>query len=260
MNQIPITRFDWVSWILFGAGLLLTLHLHLLPALLAALLVYVLVNALVPLLHVSSLSRSGVRALAVILIATVVIALNSLTAIGLTSFVRDSNESVPALVQRMAEIIESSRPHLPDWLQQRMPADTEELRVRLVEWLRAHAGMFQVAGAGLGRALMHIIIGMIIGAMLALESAVPTNMLGPLAVALRQRALCSKVGILPRGICADLHFGQCAAHRYLSCDCSAPDWCASAVHQDHDSGYLCRRFDSLFLATWCPTPLSSWLA
>lgn len=189
MNQIPITRFDWVSWILFGAGLLLTLHLHLLPALLAALLVYVLVNALVPLLHVSSLSRSGVRALAVILIATVVIALNSLTAIGLTSFVRDSNESVPALVQRMAEIIESSRPHLPDWLQQRMPADTEELRVRLVEWLRAHAGMFQVAGAGLGRALMHIIIGMIIGAMLALESAVPTNMLGPLAVALRQRAL-----------------------------------------------------------------------
>lgn len=189
MNPLPITRYDWFSWALFSIALLLVLKLHLLPALIAGLFVYALVYVMVPLLRVPSLGRAGSRMLAVTLIAAVVIALLIAVGVGIVSFVRNSGESIPALVQRMAEIVENSRAQLPNWAQQYIPADAEELRLAFVEWLRAHAGIFQVAGTGIGRALAHVLIGMVIGALLALENAVPREALGPLSAAMRERSL-----------------------------------------------------------------------
>jgi predicted PurR-regulated permease PerM len=189
MNALPISRYDWFSWTLFTVVLLLVLHLHLLPALIAGLFVYALVNVMVPVLRVSSFGRAGTRMLAVTLIAVVVIALLIVVGFGIGSFVRHSGENLPALIQRMAEIIESSRDQLPVWLRQYIPTDAEELRLALVGWLRAHAEIFQVAGTGLGRALAHVLIGMVIGALLALETAVPREALGPLAAAMRERSL-----------------------------------------------------------------------
>lgn len=188
MNTPLITRYELTTWILFAAALLLLLHLKLLPALIAGLLVYSLVNMLVPALKVAALGREGPRLLAVTLIAAVVIALITVAALGLTSWLRNSGENLPALIQRMAEIIEDSRDRLPEWLLVYVPEDTEQLRLALVEWLRKHAATFQVAGTGLGRALAHILIGMVIGALLSLESAVPGQRRGPLSAALGRRA------------------------------------------------------------------------
>jgi predicted PurR-regulated permease PerM len=189
MNTFVISRYDLATWGLFAGALLLLLHLKLLPALLAGLLVYALVHALVPTLRVPALSRGGSRLLAVTLIAAIVIALMTLAGLSLASFLRGSGETVPALIQGMAEIIEGSRDRLPPWLLQYVPEDAEALRRALVAWLRSHADMFQVAGAELGRALAHILIGMVIGALLSLESAVPGQGRGPLSLALTQRAL-----------------------------------------------------------------------
>ena len=188
MNGTLISRYDVATWGLFAGGLLWLLHFHLLPALLGGLLVFALVDALVPVLRVRALGREGPRLLAVALIAGVVIALTTAAALALTSFLRHSNDNVPALIQRMAEIIEHSRASLPAWLLQYVPQDTEELRQALVTWLREHAETFQVAGTGLGRALAHILIGMVIGALLSLESAVTSADRGPLTQALGERA------------------------------------------------------------------------
>jgi predicted PurR-regulated permease PerM len=62
-----------------------------------------------------------------------------------------------------------------------MPADAEQLRRALVEWLRAHASAFQVAGADIGRVFAQILIGMVIGALLSLEKAVAVPSSGTLA-------------------------------------------------------------------------------
>src|SRR5262245_41581935 len=189
MNTPVASRYDLVCFGLFATGLLLLLYLKLLPALLAGLLVYALVQVLVPSLRISALDGEGRRLLAVALIATVVIALIILGITALVSFLRNSGESIPALIERMAEIIESTRTRLPGWLLIHVPEDAEELRIALVEWLRSHAGIFQVAGAGLGRAFAHILIGLVIGALLSLESTVLKPDRGPLAIAFSERAL-----------------------------------------------------------------------
>ena len=164
-------RKDIVTWFATLAALLLLLYLHLLPALIAGLLVYSLVNLLSPMLRTRVLWGEGPRLAAVSLIAAAVLALIALIAVSTSSMLRESNETLPALITRMAEIIEQSRELLPSWITENMPADAEQLRVTLVEWLRTNADLFQVAGTGLGRVLAQILIGMVIGALLSLESA-----------------------------------------------------------------------------------------
>ena len=188
MNYKTISRYDIATWCLFAGALLLLLYLSLLPALLAGLLVYALVNILVPTLRAPILGSSGSPLLAVTLIAIVVIALITVAGFSFTSFLRGSNESIPGLIQRMAEIIEGSRDLFPAWLLQYLPEDAEALSSALVNWLRDHTDTFQVAGTELGRALAHILIGMVIGALLSLESAVKRGESGPLAEAITQRA------------------------------------------------------------------------
>jgi len=183
-----IARTDIATWVLFGFGLLWLLQAHLLPALLAGLLVFGLVDALVPVLRVRALGSEGPRLLAVALIATVVIALTTAASLALASFLRNSGENVPALIQRMAEIVEHSRASLPDWVLQYIPQDPEAVRQAVVSWLRENASVFQVAGTGLGRALAHILIGMVIGALLSLETAVTVGAQAPLTLALIERA------------------------------------------------------------------------
>lgn len=189
MSESRTTRYDYAAWTVFGLGLLWLVHAHLLPALLGGLLVFSLVNALVRPLRIPALGRGGPRLLAVTLIAALLLTLILAAGLSLTSFLRNSDESVPALIQRMAEIIETSRDRLPQWVLQYVPADTEELRAAVVDWLRAHASAFQVAGAGLGRALAHILIGMVIGALLSLESVVQVRAAGPLTSAFAHRAI-----------------------------------------------------------------------
>ncbi len=190
MNVPSISRFDLFAWMLFAGGLLMLLPLKLLPSLIAGLLVYSLVNVMVPSLSTPpAMGKEGPKLLAVALIAGAVIAIVILVCIGVASFMRHSGENMPALIQRMAEILEGSREQLPAWVLQYLPDDAEALRIAVVQWLRDHAATFQVAGAELGRALGHILLGMVVGALLSLESAVSDGKDGPLAEAFAERAI-----------------------------------------------------------------------
>ena len=187
MHDSSISRFDFTVLCLFSGALLLLLYLKLLPALLGGLLVYALVNVLVPKLQTPAADRS--RLLAVALLAVVVIGLFTVAGFSLASFLRGSGETVPGLLQRMAEIIENSRGRLPAWFLQYFPENADALRQALVNWLRGHTDMFQVAGAGAGRTLAHVLIGMVIGALLSLESAAVGHEHGPVTESLARRAL-----------------------------------------------------------------------
>jgi predicted PurR-regulated permease PerM len=188
VNTTTISRYDIATWGFAALALLLVLYLHLLPALIAGLLVYVLVNILTPLLRMRAIRGEMSRLLAVSLIAGSVIALVAVAGTAMGSFLRGSGESIPALVERMAQIIEDSRSRLAPWMVEYLPANAEELQQALVRWLREHAAVFQVAGTGLGRGLAHILIGMVIGALLSLEAAIPAHTLGPLSAAIVLRA------------------------------------------------------------------------
>jgi predicted PurR-regulated permease PerM len=178
---------DIAAWTIAALLLVLTLGLHLLPALLAGLLVFELVHVIAPRLR---LGRPGYGKLAAVgILATVIVATLSLLLFGAVSFFRSDAGSLTALLQKMAEIIEGSRAHLPEWMLEYLPADPEELRKALTDWLREHAGEVQLLGKEAGRVTAHIVIGMIIGAMVSLREAHSTEARGaPLARALGERA------------------------------------------------------------------------
>ncbi len=189
MNTPNPGRKDVAAWLISAAILLLILYLELLPALIAGLLVFTLVNLLTPLLNTRVLWGDGPRLLAVSIIAAIVIGLIVLLGVSAGSVLRESNLKLPLLINRMAEIIEQSRDQMPVWFSEYMPADAEQLRHTLVEWLRGNASLFQVAGADIGRTFAHILIGMVIGALLSLEKVVSTHTGGPLTAEIADRSL-----------------------------------------------------------------------
>ncbi len=171
-----VTRVDLLVWATAAVSLVLILKWHLLPALLAGLVVYSLIHVLTPRLRMASLDGESRRWLALGLVATAVVAAITAAGIGIASFFRGSDESVPALFQRMAEIIEQSRSRLPEWVLSNLPDNAEELQQSMVEWLRHNAKSVQTASTELLRGTAHAIIGMVIGAMLAMRAgAAPPN-------------------------------------------------------------------------------------
>lgn len=172
LSQNPIRRADLYAWAVAALGFVFILKFHLLPALLAGLVVYSLILLLTPRLHVTTLNGESRRWLALVLVAGAVVAAISLAGVGMASFFRGSSESVPALFQRMAEIIEQSRSRFPDWVLSNLPDNAEDLRRSMVEWLRQNARSVQTASTDLLRGTAHAIIGMVIGAMLALRSGI----------------------------------------------------------------------------------------
>ena len=191
MNQTPgrpLPPFAiTVGWLAIGAFLLLVVQLKLLPALLASLLVYEMTNVLVRLILRSSISTLRAKLLAVTLVAVIIISLLVMMGYGIANYLRGS--SIAELLSKMAEIIEGSRDVLPEWLWAYIPANPDQLRITIVEWLRQNAKLLQIAGTELGRGLAHVLIGMVIGALLSLqEIAQPGQYLRPMADALVERA------------------------------------------------------------------------
>jgi len=183
---MPSSRsLDIAAWTIAALVLLLTLVLHLLPALLSGLLVFELVHVIAPRLRIGKRGKAA----AVAILASVVVAALSLLLFGAVSFFRGDAGSATALLQKMAEIIDGSRTHLPGWLLDYLPSDAEELRMALTAWIREHAGEVQLVGKEAGRVLAHIFIGMIIGAMASLREAHgPAGRAAPLARTLGERA------------------------------------------------------------------------
>ena len=167
----PVTRADLAAWIVAAIILGLIIELHLLSALLAGLLVFKLVDVITPWLRLRALGRDGPRVLAVTLIASTVIAALVGIGIGLVALFRHSGESVPLLMQKMAQIIENARAMLPEALRNYVPEDGETMQRTIAEWLRSNAGALQLAGRGISRSLVHVLMGMIIGALVSMQKA-----------------------------------------------------------------------------------------
>jgi predicted PurR-regulated permease PerM len=185
----PAFAFGYLvaSWILTGLALVLILLLHLLPALLVGLLVFELVHIIEPPLHTRFPDRRKTL-IAVGLLAGVVTLVVVGLVVGLVLFFSSDAGSIPKLLAKLAEIIVNSRATMPEWVAERIPGDSGELKEMVMEWLRANAAMLQVAGAQTGRGLLYILVGIIIGAMVALYEALPRQPPRNLATALVERA------------------------------------------------------------------------
>jgi predicted PurR-regulated permease PerM len=191
MNSVvpqPVTRADIVAWVLAAVAFALVIELHLLSGLLAGLLVFKLVDVLTPWFRLRAFGRDAPRVLAVMLIASAVIAALIGIGIGIVAFVRNSGESVPLLMEKMAQVIKDARAILPEGARASIPEDVETIQATIAEWVRSNAGALQLAGRGISRSVVHVLMGMIIGALLSMQKAAHPSARRPLTEQIARHA------------------------------------------------------------------------
>lgn len=177
----------WASYVLVAAGLLLVLTLRMLPALIAGLLVFELVQSIAPLLG-RRLSGDRARVLVVGLLGIIVVGLLILLVLGGVSFLRDEIGN-PELLwqQQLMPLVDKARLQLPAALVNHLPDSVDDLRVGAAELARKHAATLQLAGKEAVRVFVHILVGLVLGAIIALGRTRPAHAVGPLAAALGLR-------------------------------------------------------------------------
>ena len=175
------------TYVLAGIALLLVLCLHLLPALFAGLLVYEIVQSTAPLLG-KRVPGDRARVLVVALLAAIVVGLLTLLILGALSFFRNEVGNPELLWQdQLMPLVEKARQQLPASIVGWLPDSVDELRVMALELTRKHSVSLQSIGKETARVLVHIIIGMVLGAIVALSRTRPAHQVGPLAAALGLR-------------------------------------------------------------------------
>lgn len=174
------------SYLLAAIALLMVLHAGLLAALYSGLLVYALVHLATPRLSRRIGSRPA-RVIAVAILGTVIVLALTVAIWLVFSFFLSDAGSLPVLLKRMADLIEQSRHQIPPWIASHLPQSAEALQQLLTEWMREHAAQATHLGQETGRVLVHLLIGMVIGAMTALYDTTKVTDFKPLSAALHQR-------------------------------------------------------------------------
>lgn len=167
-------------------ALVAVLMLGLLPALLSGLLIYFLVRAGGRFLSQGNISQTKGRAIVLTLLTLLLVSLLTVGVTASASYFTDGQGSLVILFKRMADIVAKGRDYLPEWVRQYLPANLQEWQVAAAGWLRENAGRFSVFGQEVGIFLVHILIGMVIGGLVALNPGFQQTK-GPLAQALAER-------------------------------------------------------------------------
>jgi predicted PurR-regulated permease PerM len=185
-TQTRVQLPELASYLLAVAGLLLVMLGGLLAALYAGLLVFALVHLLAPRLS-ATLDTQRARLIAVAVLGSVIVVLLTATGWLATGFFLSDAGSLPVLLKKMADLIDQSRSQIPSWLAAYLPPNAEAMQQSFARWIRDHASQATDLGQQMGRLIVHLLVGMVIGAMAALYNTTQIHHYKPLSAALHQR-------------------------------------------------------------------------
>jgi predicted PurR-regulated permease PerM len=181
-------RIEISAQILAGLALLGTLWFGLLAALLAGLLIHELVHAVAPLLRRFGFLPNIGRIIALGLLTAVLSLAVIFGVIELISLLTTRQEGLYAVMRKMAEAVEQISQQLPPWIVAYIPNSGQDLDNMVAQSLREHARDLLQLTTDVGRVLVHIVIGLVIGGMIAIADLTERPGRGPLAKALGERA------------------------------------------------------------------------
>jgi len=161
-------------------GMWLALKLGLVVTLLSGLLVFQLTHVLASVVE-GRLRPGRARAIAVLVLAAVIIGVLVLAGIGVAAFFRNETGGPDVLLARLMDILNTSRHQVPALLQPYIPEDLTALRAALNDWAAEHQRQLGVAGTSVVQVSVRVLIGMVLGAMIALYDELPLPKMGPLA-------------------------------------------------------------------------------
>jgi predicted PurR-regulated permease PerM len=186
MKLTPNRPITIASYVLIGLALVVVLVVKLLPALFAGLLVFAAVNSLARRLQ-GHLPGRRAHLVIVALLAALVVGLLTASILAGLAYLGSAEGNPSALLEQAMPLIERARAQLPAAVVNYLPEGEQEIRLATIEWLREHAAQLQVVGQNAGRVLVQVLIGIVLGAMLALQGTQAPREHGPLAVALGTR-------------------------------------------------------------------------
>lgn len=164
----------------------LVLYLHLLDALVAGLLVYELVQLLAPALQkrfIGERSRLFVVAALAVLTVLMLTVLSLSTITLFKSYLRNP----PALLHKVSHILNDARARLPTWVVDALPGSADELKTVALNWLEDNSKEVELAGKQAAHLPVHVLVGMVVGALVSLRVGPTLNQMKPVTAALVER-------------------------------------------------------------------------
>ncbi len=190
LSETQVARVQTASYILMGVGMILVMKLGLLPALLAGLLIYeMVIFGAKRLSDDAGIMPFMAKTILVAVIAFSIVSLLSFGGYMFASYISNGQESIVTLMQKMAEVVVSGTSYLPVWTHQFLPLNIEEWQKTASNWLLENARVFSDVGKDSALFLVHVLVGMIVGGMIALHPATPSKR-APLSHALSERVAC----------------------------------------------------------------------
>ena len=166
MSLPKLSAVEIGSYLVMLFGMWAVIELKLLGCLLAGLLVFQLVHTIAPRIE-RHMSSKRARWLAVVILSTVIVGgLTGLT-LGIISHFENDVPSVQALLDQAMQLIDQARGRIPQFVANYLPVDTEQMKAKAAELMHTHANMLQQSGTTVARGFTHVLLGMIIGAIIA---------------------------------------------------------------------------------------------
>ena len=165
----------------------LVLFLRLLGGLLAGLLVYELVHLLAPALQ-KRFTNERARLFAVAALAVLTVAILAVLALYTIAFFKSNLENPSSLTQKVGDILSEARAKLPVWIVDVLPGSADDLKALAMNWLEDNAKEVQQIGSRAVHLSVHVLVGMVIGALVSLRVGPPLSQMHPLTAALTERA------------------------------------------------------------------------
>jgi predicted PurR-regulated permease PerM len=157
----PPSREEMAAWIIVGGVLLYILFRHLVPLAVAGLALYLILDRLEAAFS-KRIPNVAAKPLALVLVTLIVGGgvIGSLAL--LVSFMRHHADNIPAMMRKMADILQSTRAWLGGYGEDLIPevlTDAETFKAGIVDWLKSHAEQLKLAGSSFSMGVVHMLMG-----------------------------------------------------------------------------------------------------
>lgn len=185
--------YDARSWpiklasvLIISFALLFILPLKLLPCLIAGLLTFEIIDSLTNLLKQRIEGRIA-RVISVGIITVVVIVALATAFTSAYTFLMHEANHPEQLLKKLLLIIEKARNQLPESIDKFLPATAEDIKHYLSQFIIGHLTELKTFGKGAAHLFVTVLVGMVLGAIIALHPVPKENTLKPLATTLFTR-------------------------------------------------------------------------
>jgi predicted PurR-regulated permease PerM len=161
------TNEEIAAWLLLSGLLMYLLLWHLVPAVVGGLVLYLVLDRLSQSFS-KRMPGAAARPLALILVTLVGGGVIVGVAALLVSYLRHHVDNLPAMMTRMADILQSTRAWLGGYGEQLIPevmTDAETIKAAFAVWLKEHAEALKLAGSTVSHGVIHLFMGMLLAVM-----------------------------------------------------------------------------------------------